>query len=426
MQKTVLLGLIICTLVLVGVATRNAGLLALSLPLMVYLGAGLLLEPSIPQLEITRTISTARTTPSEPVIITLTITNQGRQLAELHLMDIAPFGLTLIEGDTNLLVAPKQGQTVTLEYTVKGRRGLYQFDEIKVVAKEPLGLFSSKTTFSAPGQFVVMPEVVRVRRVAIRPPRTGVYSGLIPARQGGPGIEFFGVRQYQPGDPTRWINERAGARYQQTLFVNEFEQERVVDVGLILDARAQSDARAGWDSLFEHSIQATATLADAFIGGSNRVGLFIYGRYLNWTFPGYGKTQRERIFRSLAKAEQGSGKVFEKLHHLPTQLFPVRSQLVLVSPLLPQDPEMLIRLRARGYRLMVISPDPISFEQRSLKSTQTTDLAARLARVERTLILDKLRQAEIQVVDWPVETPFHHIANIALSRLPYQRGQAAL
>ena len=41
------------------------------------------------------------------------------------------------------------------------------------------------------------------------------------------------------------INARATARNPQSLFVNQFEQERVADVGLILDARRQSDVRTG-------------------------------------------------------------------------------------------------------------------------------------------------------------------------------------
>ena len=31
----------------------------------------------------------------------------------------------------------------------------------------------------------------------------------------------------------------------------------------------------------------------------NRVGLLVYGRFLDWTFPGYGKVQRERILLGL-------------------------------------------------------------------------------------------------------------------------------
>ncbi len=235
-------------------------------------------------------------------------------------------------------------------------------------------------------------------------------------------MEFFGVREYQPGDPLRWINRRASARHQASLFVNEFEQERVVDVGLILDARGQSDADRGSESLFEYSIQATATLADTFLSGGNRVGLFIYGRSLDWTFPGYGKVQRERIIRALARAEQGYGRVFESLEHLPTRLFPVRSQLVLISPLISEDSAMLIRLRARGYRLMIISPDPVAFERQGYEDGDTVTVATHIALIERKLLLSKLRQAEIQVVDWPVDIPFHQIAHVALSRLPFQRG----
>jgi hypothetical protein len=126
--------------------------------------------------------------------------------------------------------------------------------------------------------------------------------------------------------------------------------------------------------------------------------------------------------RALAKAEEGQGHVFETLEHLPTQLFPVRSQLVLVSPLLAEDAEMLIKLRARGYRMMVVSPDPVSFEQQGLETDAAVLQAVRIARVERRLTLTKLSQAGIQTVDWSVDTPFHSVVRVALGRLPYQPG----
>jgi uncharacterized protein (DUF58 family) len=229
-------------------------------------------------------------------------------------------------------------------------------------------------------------------------------------------VEFFGVREYQPGDPLRWINSRASARQPDALFINEFEQERVADVGLILDARQQSDALSPAGSLFEHSIRATAALADVFLNTGNRVGLFIYGRSLDWTYPGYGKVQRLRILRALARAEQGGGHVFEKLEYLPTRLFPARSQLVLISPLLLADGDLLVKLRARGYRLLVVSPDPVAFESKGLAETEAVRLATRLARLERELLLATLRQADIRVVDWPVDTPFEYAAHAALSQ----------
>jgi uncharacterized protein (DUF58 family) len=231
-------------------------------------------------------------------------------------------------------------------------------------------------------------------------------------------VEFFGVREYQPGDPTRWLNGRATARHPEALFVNEFEQERVADIGLILDARRQSDVEARGGALFEYAVQATAALADALLQRGNRVGLLMYGRSLDWTLPGYGKLQRERILRALARAETGDLPVFERLDYLPTRLFPARSQLVLISPLHAHDLAMLGSLRARGYQLLVISPDPVSFERQGLADSPAAALATRIALLERALVLRSCAQAGVPIVDWQVDRPFQQVAEAALSRAP--------
>jgi uncharacterized protein (DUF58 family) len=422
MKSPTFLGLMIYALVLAALITREGRILVLAIPILIYLAAGLLHEPEAPRFEISRNLNTDRVTPHQPVVVTLTLTNTGPSLEEVSLEDVIPPTLTVVEGAPTWLARVESGQTINLTYTVVGRRGLYRFSDMRVTATEQFGLFRKEIILQAPAQFFVLPEIVKVRQVAIRPRRIKVYNGLIPARQGGPGVEFFGVREYQSGDPLRWINARTSARYDDKLFINEYEQERVVDIGLILDARHQSDVRVGPEALFEYSVQAAATLAETFINSGNRVGLLIYGRSIDWTFPGYGKIQQERIFRALARAQQGNGKIFERLEHIPTRLFPARSQIVFISPLLGDDAEMLIKLRARGYQMMVISPDPISFEQQNFAPNDDVLLAIQFARFERQLILSKLAHANVQVVDWPVKTPFYQMAHIALSRFPFQRG----
>jgi uncharacterized protein (DUF58 family) len=417
MKKLLLVSLIIYALLFAGLATLNGGLLALTIPFIAYLGAGLLYRPAGLRLKVTRNLSVERVSAGEPVVVTLTLTNEGGCLDEVRLEDLAPDGLNLVEGHTSLVAALSPGAAVTLTYTVSGMRGVYQFDPVRVTARDSFGLFQKQVILTTPGQLLVLPEVMRLRRIEIRPRQTRVYAGPIPTSRGGAGVEFFGVREYQPGDPLRWLNNRAGARHPDSMFINEFQQERVADVGLILDARQQSDVWTPEGKLFEYSIVAAASLADAFLNVGNRVGLFIYGRALDWTFPGYGKVQRERILRALACAELGGGQVFEKLEYLPTRLFPARSQLVLVSPLLPPDAEELIKLRAHGYQLLVVSPDPILFEQKALRQNADILLATRLARVERNLLLRQLRQAGIRVMEWPVDTPFQQAAHAALSRL---------
>jgi uncharacterized protein (DUF58 family) len=315
-----------------------------------------------------------------------------------------------------MLTSLAPGATTELIYTISGRRGLYRFTSLHAVASDRLGLIRRHATVAAPGQVFIVPEVVKLRHLAIRPRRTQIYSGSIPARQGGPGVEFFGLRPYQPGDPTRWINGRVTARHPEALFVNEFEQERVTEVGIILDVRQRSDVVTPEGSLLEYGIQAAAALASGLLEQGNRVGLLLYGNVLAWTFPGYGKLQRERILRALAQAESGDMPVFEDLDRIPTRLFPTRTLLVLISPLLPRDRDMLIRLRARGYQVLVISPDAVAFERQTLGAARSVALGARAASIQRGVLLSGLRQAGIMVIDWDIEQPFQHVASVALGR----------
>jgi uncharacterized protein (DUF58 family) len=418
-NRLLLLSLLVIALIFLGLATQSGSWLALSLPLLVYLGAGLLYGPAEIQLKVTRTLSADRAAPNAPVTVKLCVINEGAHVEELLLEDLPPTSLKVIEGDCRLLASLPPGEKIEWAYTLSGERGYYRFPGVRATASELFHLFCKRATLPVPGHLFVLPEIVRLRRVEIRPRRTRVYSGLIPTRQGGPGVEFFGVREYHPGDALRSINWKASARHPESIFINEFEQERVADVGLILDARKRSDIASGEDSLFEHSIQAAAALADAFVSDGNRVGLLVYGAHLDWTIPGYGKVQRERILRALARAQQGESQVFEGFEHLPARLFPSRSQLILISPLVEEDTEALFLLRARGYPLLLISPDPIAFEEKLLRRDRHVQLATRIARIERALLLRKLRQAGIHIVDWNVEVPFHQIVQAALSRSPW-------
>jgi uncharacterized protein (DUF58 family) len=417
-RRFVLPGGLAFGLLLAGLALMDGRLLALALPLLGYLLAGLVYGPSQVQLRASRAFSTDRAQEGDRVQVTLAVENEGRHLEEVLVRDRLPPRLELVEGRAAALTSLPPGGQFEFSYTVEVNRGGYPFQEIEAEASDLLGLFRRRMALPAPGQLLVLPRIAKLRSVAIRPLRTRSYAGPVPSRRGGSGVEFFGVREYHMGDPRRWINWRVSARHPSALFTNEFEQERIADVGLILDARQRSEVRVGSRSLFEHAVQATASLAGAFLDSGNRVGLLIYGRSLDWTFPGYGKVQRERIVQALAHAQTGDSQVFDRLDYLPTRLFPAQSQIVLVSPLCEEDLPALVRLRARRYQVLVIRADPVSLEVQGMTPRPEVQLAARIANLERTLLLRRLRQAGITVVDWQVEQSLDQAIYAALGRVP--------
>jgi uncharacterized protein (DUF58 family) len=417
MSRTLLLALLIFALFLGGLASFNPGWLALILPLGLYLLVGFLFAPEKLKLTVERRLSTERAAPGQPVTVELLVTNHGADLRELFLRDPLSSALTVTDGASSRLVRLKHGESLAWSYTLTGKRGFYQFSRLQASASDPFGLLTVEQELPTPGQILILPVAPRVRRMVIRTRATRVYSGSLPARAGGAGTDFFGVREYQPGDSQRAVNWRVSARHPQALFANEFEQERVADVGLILDARLQVNQLGARLSIFEESVLAAASLSEAFLAAGNRVGLLVYGQFINWTLPGYGRQQRERLLQALARAVPGESQAFARIY-IPARLFPPQSQLVFVSPLLSEDVPPLVALRAQGYSVLVISPDAVRYEAAQLPPSPSVQQAARVLSLQRQITLRRLRQSGVQVVDWDVSRPFEQVVESSLSRPP--------
>jgi len=330
------------------------------------------------------------------------------------LEDRAHDRLEAVSGNSQLLAFLSPGQTTELNYDVKGSRGIYLFDYLKVTTFGNDGISEFEKYLSTQGQLFVLPPIPQLKRVSIRTRQTKVYTGNIPSRVSGFGTDFFGVRDYQPGDPLRYINWRISARYHDSLFSNEFERERVTDTWIILDGRQRSNVRSGESELFEKIVLSGAGLAQALIKEGNRVGLLVYGGYLRWTFPGYGKIQRERVLRALAQATPGDLFIFSDFENLPTRAFPISSQLIFISPLHSEDIPILLKLRARGYAILILSPDAVQFEKRLLSLEDGGISGLRIANIERQLYLKKLQNAGIRVINWDTSIPFERAVQTPL------------
>lgn len=411
-------------LILIGEILRRGDLLVLALPLICYLALGSYFALPKVELRARRTLSEQRVMSEEIVTVRIELENMGAKLEVVELADSVPSLLEVRHQNSTKIDTIPAGGKISLEYAVAGMRGLARWKDLSVTVTDTLGLFIERRELSCEGEVLIVPTFERLDEVLIRPRRTRIFSGQVKARLGGTGIEFFGVREYYPGDERRYINWKATAR-KARLIVNEFEQERVADVIILLDARERSDVMASphrggaggeVSSLFEHSVRAALALAHYFTAQGNRVGLLIYGKYLDWTWPGFGRWQREKLLRAIASAEKGDKAVFEDLENLPTRLLPAGSQLVFVGPLLESDVKTILDLRLR-YEILCIAPNPVLFESVCLARTPETELALRLEHLRRRALLVQLRRAGIRVVDWDVSQPLAGVIHGELGRV---------
>ncbi len=408
--QVMILSVVVYAFVLVGLRYFEGNLLALALPAAIFLASAVLQYPPKPQLSVVRSLSARRVTEGSDVHLEVELCNQGERLSLVEVEDQLPAGIDVVDGASKRLLSLRPGQCFTLRYTLRARRGVYHFSHLDIRARDPLGLLSHHVRLEAAADLWALPKTALLVGLHLRPRQTIGTAGYVPARVGGPGVSFYGVRGYQAGDELRWINWKASQRRPGEMYTNEFEQERAANVGVILDLRQATHYMVDGQAIFEHAVSAAASLAETLLAEGNRVGLMLYGQYLDWTYPGYGKLQRERILQALARARVGESYILNHIKYLPTRMFAARSQLILVSPLIKEDVDYLVWLRARGYAVLVVSPNPVAFE---LAAQQTPDddliLAGRLARLERALLVQELQRAGVQVLDWDVRQPLDQV-----------------
>ncbi len=155
-----------------------------------------------------------------------------------------------------------RGATVTHRYSLLcRRRGVYTVGPLVAVTSDPLGLTERETLLAPEFELLVHP---RVEYVADRPLTRRYEDPPIRPPQSKPwpsGLEFYGMREYAPGDDLRRIVWRASARTGK-LMVREAEEGITDSITIITDTDRGSHSWEGDHSeSFETGVRAAASLA---------------------------------------------------------------------------------------------------------------------------------------------------------------------
>lgn len=191
------------------------------------------------------------------------------------------------------------GESVEVQATVQPtRRGIAEFNGVRLVSAFPFGLIRKSVTFESRASLVVAPRSERLRRDAASNLLSRAESGHASAAVLGRGDEFYGVRDYVPGDSPRLISWRATART-GALVVREHTTPTmgVLWIGLNFNTPAE-------DETIEQAVVLAASLVDSALQAGVEVGL-LGPDSTTLVQPGAAPRQRPALMAALARVEPG-------------------------------------------------------------------------------------------------------------------------
>jgi uncharacterized protein (DUF58 family) len=384
-----------------GVVTGRPDLIVVAVPLVVALAAGRRTSRP-PTLRVGRDVSTDRVFEDERVTVTYTLRAEV-DVPLVELLEALPPRTHVEAGRHHAFFRLRAGEEVAWAFTLRcsGRQRL-RLGGPHLRFWGALGLAAAEARYRAPQTVAVYPHLTPVRYPP-RPLRTQTFVGNHVSPAQGEGIEPGDIRPFAPGDHVRHVNWRATLRL-GTLHVTQYHRERNADVVLLLDTLSEMGAPGA--TVVDAAVRGAATLAAAYLGRKDRVGLIEYGGQLRWVRPGSGRAQLQRVLDTLLDASVVFTYVTRDLELIPRRILPPQALVVALSPLLDAR---FVRaagdLTARGFDVVVIAVSPVEAVRAAVPASPAADLAARLWALERRAELDAHRRRGLTVVDWDGVSP---------------------
>ena len=383
-------------LMLAGVIARNPVPLFLALPLLLAPVAAAVLGPrSAPEVRVDLSVSGA----AEEVRVEGSVVPAPDLDARDLIVEVTrPAGLT--GASVPQLERTRRKVSFRVGW-VAPEPTIVEIDPPSVVWRDPMGLVERETVSSAERVVVARypPELLRIG--AVRLERTTALPGETRSRRVGESGEFHGIRLARPEDPPNRINWRASARAGRPL-ANEYDLDKTGDILLVLDARPTPLGPKVDDHLFSIVRAAALGLSDAFLSVKARVGVGVFGEFLDVVPLATGRTQRIRIESMLRQSRLSSvAAPAERCAVSVRRHFPPGLTVVVFSSL-SDDPstDLTPYLRRRGYPVVVLSPSPAPLvASLSWLSAEDEALARRLANLVRRARIARAWQ-DAPVIDW--------------------------
>jgi uncharacterized protein (DUF58 family) len=399
--KLMVLALSTSFIVLIGSFIRNPILLISSIPVFTYFLISIITYKELKiNLEIKRNLSKEIVREDEELEVKITVSNKGEKIDFLLVTDSVQEGVKIVKGSNSMLLSIDKNETKEFSYFVKvGEIGKYKLGPIGIIASNIEGTYVFKKVIEDYTNFKVSPKISLFGEIILRPRYNKPWPGDSPSRSIGIGNEFYAVTESFGGEGLRRINWKATAKTNK-LMKNVYHAELSSDVLIILDYRAVNDIKFKDKSLLLHSARASLLLAYRLLRDKHRVGLLVLGEEIHRLKPSFGRKQFDRIIFSVLESEPGKLSDLRLLKDLVSLVFPITTQIILISPILDYEITLAIaELAKKGYDIISVVPNP--FERKPLSEM---DIVDRIIRIERENYLAMLKRFS-KVLEWDVDKP---------------------
>lgn len=405
----VLLVVIIC--LTMAMVYRNSPIALISIPFLFYFAVGYLSVPKNINLEISRNIEILNSFEDQENIMRISIKNNGQKIPWIEFSDQTFPGIHISSGKTSHYALLDSYGNYTVNYHFYANRGKYFWKNIVVRCSDPFRLFCDSKIFAAEGKIISYSKPYLLPKLTLRPNLTLHTPGQNLSRKGGTGLNFWGVREYHYGDSLSKIHWKLSGKYPGKYFVKEFEMEKMAEIGILIDTREIQPLFFDNKPIAEYSINAGISLCTSLISDFNRVSVFLLGNNRQRIFPGVGKYQLKKIQNYLASYNIDGNSSYKTINHIPLKFFTNQSIVFVISPLQENDHSIINRLISEGHQITLICPDP--FKELILKKHPNPEesLGIRITKIERALMLQKIREMGVQVWEWDLEKQFFDLIN---------------
>jgi uncharacterized protein (DUF58 family) len=265
---------------------------------------------------------------------------------------------------------------------------------LRVVARGAGGLLVGQLRCEV-GELAIFPRADRLGAVP-RPMDLPDLLGMHLGRRKGEGVEFAGIREYQPGDSLRSVNWAVSAR-RGGLHVTERLTEQAAKVVVLIDAA--SDIEQPGRSTLELSVHGAVAVVAAALRRGDRAGVVALGGVVRWLAPNLGRRHFYQVVEALLDVQPGGGSLPSDAAGFPPTVLPHGAAVVVFSPMLDDRlVHALADLRRRGHGLAVV--DVLRAEPRARPGADYDELAVRMWRLGRRGMRHRLADLGIPVGHW--------------------------